>query len=75
MAKYKRLCPKCKKYFLPNEMTKLGYCKECSINPNKCKMINELGYQCQNKKELFGYCLYHFLTLPLSKLKEEAKRL
>ena len=41
--KYKRLCPRCKKYFFPNELTKIGYCKECSISPNKCKLINELG--------------------------------
>ncbi|MBS3153133.1 hypothetical protein J4426_01025 [Candidatus Woesearchaeota archaeon] len=76
-VKYKKLCTKCKKYYAPynSPRSRQGICRECRISKNKCKAINELGYQCQNDIEFFGYCKTHFLARPIKELKKEVKKL
>ena len=76
-VKFKILCKKCKKYYLPDgtKASRFGYCEKCRIFPGKCKELNESGYQCQEEVEFFGYCKEHFLTVPVSKLKDEARKL
>jgi len=75
--KFKVLCKKCKKYFIPekNKMSALGYCKECCFMPGKCKFITEIGYPCANESEFFGYCMEHFLKIPIKNLTKEVKKL
>ena len=75
--RYKKQCTRCKSFFLPDGTpgSRQGYCKNCRVRPGMCKLLFETGYQCQNKPEFFGYCLSHFLTLPLIKLKKEAKKI
>jgi len=33
--------------------------------------MNELGYQCQNDPQFLGYCLHHFISTNIEKLKKE----
>lgn len=75
--KFKVLCKKCKKYYMPEKtkMSSLGYCKECRFFPGKCKFITEIGYPCVNDAELFGYCVEHFLKVPIKNLTERVKKL
>ncbi|MBS3156044.1 hypothetical protein J4413_02305 [Candidatus Woesearchaeota archaeon] len=76
-VKYKKLCTKCKKYYTPynSPISRQGVCRDCRISKSKCGAINELGYQCQNEIEFFGYCKEHFLKKPLKELKKEAAKL
>ena len=75
--KYKILCKKCKKYFMPEKSRRsnFDYCKECSFIPGKCKYITEIGYQCSNDADFFGYCIEHFLTVPIKTLTDKIKKL
>ena len=74
--KYKVLCKRCKKYFTPEKtkMSSLGYCKDCSFMPGKCKYQTETGYPCSNDSEFWGYCMEHFLKVPLKKLTDQVKK-
>ena len=56
-VKYKKLCTKCKKYYTPynSPISRQGVCRDCRISKSKCGAINELGYQCQNEIEFFGW--------------------
>ena len=74
--KYKKLCKKCKKYYSPDKakMSSLGYCKDCRISKDRCKAINEFGYQCQNNPQFLGYCIHHFVKSPIRALKKEIKK-
>ncbi len=72
--KYKKMCNKCKKYFWPNELSRIGYCRDCMIVRGKCKAITEKGYQCINDAEFSGYCLHHFLTEPMKDLIKSVKK-
>ncbi|MEK6937353.1 MAG: hypothetical protein AABW58_04760 [Nanoarchaeota archaeon] len=75
--KYKILCKRCKKYYSPEKtkMSYLGYCKECSFIPGKCRFMAETGYPCQNDAEMFGYCVEHFLKVPIKSLTDKIKKL
>ena len=75
--KYKKLCKKCKKFFSPEQtkMSVLGYCKECSFIPGKCRFITETGYPCGNDAEFLGYCMEHFLKVPVKILTDKIKKL
>jgi hypothetical protein len=75
--KFKRLCKKCKKFYLPDgtKVASLGYCEKCRIVPGRCKLILKIGYQCQNAAEMFGYCKEHFLTIPMKDVKKTAEKL
>ena len=74
--KYKKLCKKCDKYYLPDgsKLGNFGYCENCRVRKDKCKFINELGYQCQNSPEFEGYCLHHFVATPAKKLIKTLKK-
>ena len=74
-VRYKVLCKKCKKYFTPikSKLSYLGYCKDCSFMPGKCKFITEIGYPCVNDAEFLGYCMEHFLKVPVTKLTSQVK--
>lgn len=74
---YKILCKKCKKYYLPGKtkMSSFGYCKDCSFIPGKCKYMTEIGYPCSNDAEMFGYCVEHFVKVPIKLLTDKIKKL
>ena len=74
-VKFKVLCKKCKKYFVPEKtkMSGFGYCKGCSFIPGKCKFITEIGYPCSNDAEFFDYCIQHFLKVPIKNLTSKIK--
>ncbi|MBI2110014.1 hypothetical protein HYT58_02480, partial [Candidatus Woesearchaeota archaeon] len=71
--RYKKLCVKCKNYFLPDssKQARWGYCSNCRIIPGRCKALTETGYQCSEKPTFFGFCLTHFMKEPINRLKEE----
>ena len=75
--KFKRLCKKCGKFYLPDgtRVSSFGYCAKCRVIPGRCKFMTEMGYQCQNNPEMFGYCKEHFMTVPVKTLKDEARKL
>lgn len=75
--KFRLLCKKCKKFYLPDgtKISRFGYCENCRFIPGRCKFVTEMGYQCENQSESFGYCMDHFLKLPKAKVKELAKKL
>jgi len=77
MAKFKKLCKKCKTFYLPDKtkISRRGYCVNCRVKKGKCKFITEIGYQCENEIHMAGHCTHHFLTLPAKKLKEAGKKL
>ena len=74
--KFKLLCKKCKKFYLPDstKMSKLGYCEDCRFVKGRCKVVTELGYQCHNESQFFGYCINHFLTRSVKALVKDAKK-
>ncbi|MBS3141333.1 hypothetical protein J4405_04275 [Candidatus Woesearchaeota archaeon] len=78
MAKilFKKLCVKCKKYYLPDgsKMSQHGYCPNCRISKYKCRFINDFGYQCQNNPQFLGYCIHHFVSSPVKVLSQELKK-
>ena len=74
--KFRLLCKKCKKFYLPDKskLSKFGYCENFRFVKGRCKVITELGYQCQNESQFFGYCINHFLTRSLKDLVKDAKK-
>lgn len=76
-AKFRVLCKKCKKFYLPDrtKISRLGYCEKCRFVKGRCKFVTEIGYQCENDAEFSGYCMDHFLSMPMGKLKKVAKEL
>ena len=77
VVNYKKLCKKCKKYFVPYKgpHSRYGICLECRVDSGKCKAITETGYQCESKAEIFGYCNWHFLNEPIKKLIKDVKKI
>jgi len=75
-AKFRLLCRQCKKFYLPDntKLSKLGYCEDCRFVKGRCKIITELGYQCNNERQFFGYCIEHFLTRNTKELVKDAKK-
>ncbi|MAG47436.1 hypothetical protein CL617_02425 [archaeon] len=73
--RFKKLCVKCKKFYLPDKSkySSIGYCKNCRNVYGRCKFVTELGYQCQNKSEAGGFCTEHFLKLPIKKIIKTIK--
>ena len=74
--RFRVLCRKCKKFFLPEKtkMSSLGYCKECGFFPGKCRFMMQSGYSCSNDAEFSGYCVQHFLKVPIKKLTGQVKK-
>ena len=74
--KFKVLCKKCKKFFVPEKtrMSSFGYCKECSFIPGRCKFITETGYPCSDDSEFLGYCMQHFLKIPIKEITKSVKK-
>jgi hypothetical protein len=74
--KFRLLCKKCKKFYLPDDtkISKFGYCEECRFVKERCKVITQLGYQCQNERKFAGYCMEHFLTRKTKDLIKDAKK-
>mgnify|MGYP001572433728 FL=1 len=74
--KFRLLCKKCKKFYLPDstKLSKMGYCEDCRFVKGRCKIINELGYQCQNESQFSGYCIEHFLKRSSKDLVKDAKK-
>ncbi|AJF62279.1 MAG: hypothetical protein QT11_C0001G0122 [archaeon GW2011_AR20] len=74
--RFRILCKKCKNFYLPDKskLSKLGYCENCRLVKGRCKVITELGYQCQNESQFFGYCISHFLTRSIKDLIKDAKK-
>ena len=75
-VKFRLLCKKCKKFYLPDEtkLSRLGYCENCRIIKGMCKVITEFGYQCKNQSQFFGYCIEHFLTRKIKDLVKDVKK-
>ncbi|MBS3134224.1 hypothetical protein J4214_03255 [Candidatus Woesearchaeota archaeon] len=73
--KFKKLCIRCKKYYLPDKSkySAHGYCTSCRFVYGRCKFLTEFGYQCQNKSEAAGFCMEHFLNMPIKELIKKVK--
>ena len=75
--KYKTRCKKCGTYFLPYKgaQSRFGICQECRLDTGKCKALTQTGYQCGDKAEVMGFCMWHFLHEPMKELVKEVKKL
>ena len=75
-VKFRVLCKKCKKFYLPDstKVSRLGYCENCRFVRGKCKHITEFGYQCRNDSQVVGYCMEHFLKRNPKELVKDAKK-
>lgn len=77
ISKYKIRCKKCGVFFLPykSAQSRFGICNECRMDTGRCRALTETGYQCNEKAEVMGYCMWHFLHEPMKTLVKEVKKL
>ena len=75
--KYKIRCKKCGTFFLPYKgaQSKMSICTERRLDSGRCKALTETGYQCIEKAEVMGHCMWHFLHEPMKELVKEVKKL
>lgn len=76
-SKYKIRCKKCGGFYLPykSAQSRFGICQECRLDTGKCKALTQTGYQCDEKVEVMGFCMWHFLHEPMKVLVREVKKL